>query len=178
VAEQPAPEGAPAAGNPLVTWARPFGWLGALAIVYMTLATTLSVLGRHLAGWEPQGMQEQMELALAVAVFCALPGAFLRDDHVTIDLVDGLGRRRLTALLRIVGLLLGLVLLALAFWRSIDTLRYKWDSPEVTGMLSLPKYLYALPVAFGAGLSLVAIAAVLWAVITGRLHGGAKRHLD
>ena len=178
MAEQPAPEGAPGIANPLVFWARPFGWLGAAAIVYMMLATTLSVFGRHLAGWEPQGMQEQMELALAVAVFCALPGAFLRDEHVTIDLVDGLGRRRLTVLLRIAGLLLGMALLALAFWRSIDTLRYKWDSPEVTGMLSLPKYLYALPVAFGAGLSLAAIGVVLWAVASGRLHGGAKRQLD
>lgn len=158
--------------------ARPFAWLGAAAIIYMVAMTTLAVVARKLSGWEPPGMQEQMELALAIAIFGALPGAFLRNEHVVVDLVDGLGRRGLTAALRVIALVLALGFLALAIWRLVPPFLGKFGSPETTGMLSIPKLWYGVPVIFGVGCSVAAVAIVLAAMLSGRLAAGPSRQLD
>jgi TRAP-type C4-dicarboxylate transport system permease small subunit len=171
-------EGAADARAFLRRLARPFAWLGAVAVVYMVAVTTVAVVARKLTGWEPPGMQEQMELALAIAIFGALPGAFLRDEHVVIDLVDGLGRRRLTALLRVLALMLALGFLAFAIWHLVPPFLLKFGSPQTTGMLSIPKLWYGVPVVFGVGFSVAAVAIVLAATLAGRLSAGPTRHLD
>jgi TRAP-type C4-dicarboxylate transport system permease small subunit len=173
---EPAPA-APAAAGP-ARWSRPFGWLAAAAIVYMTLVTTLAVVARKLTGWEPPGMQEQMELALGIAIFCALPGVFLRDENVTIDLIDGLKKPRLTLGLRLAALALGFAFMAVTAWRTVPSILDKFDSPETTAVLYIPKFVYALPVMFGVALSVVALPLVFAAALGGRAGAGAMRHLD
>lgn len=176
--ETPRAEGSDDARAFLNRLARPFAWLGAAAIAYMAAVTTFGVVARKLTGWEPPGMQEQMEMALAIAIFCAMPGAFLRDEHVTIDLVDGLKRRWLTALLRTAALVLALGFMIVVVWRVVPPFVDSLSSPETTGMLSIPKFWYGVPVVFGVGLSVAAVAIVLAALIAGRLPPGPARHLD
>jgi TRAP-type C4-dicarboxylate transport system permease small subunit len=152
------PEGS--ARDPLAAAAKPFAFAALLALAFMVLITTVAVFARWLFRQEVFGVVDMMELALAFCVFLALPGVFLRDEQVTVDLVDSLGSSRLTFVLRLFGYLLGIAFVGLTLSQMIGPALEKLHSAETTMTLQIPRYWHWLPLLVGFGASALAIAAV------------------
>lgn len=151
---------APETRDPFAAAAKPFAFAAVLALAFMVLITTAAVFARWLFKQEVFGVVDMMELALAFCVFLALPGVFLRDEQVTVDLVDSLGSRPLTFVLRLFGYLLGLAFIALTLSQMIAPALEKLRSAETTMTLQIPRYWHWLPLVVGFGASALAIVAV------------------
>jgi TRAP-type C4-dicarboxylate transport system permease small subunit len=133
----------------------------------MMLVTVADVLLRALASTPIRGTLEIVELLLACAFFLALPAAFLRDEHIVVDIVDGLRPRWVPWLRRLAGLLAVAVMAVMAWqgWIAAqDALVFK----DVTSDLALPRIWYWAPVL--AGMIGSALAA-LWLLLSEKGSG-------
>lgn len=158
----------------LAAAARPFGWVAVAALLFMMLLTTGAVLARALFHIEVFGVVDMMEMALTVCIFAALPGVFLRDEHITVGLVDSLRSPRLTYVLRLVGLALSLGFVVVTLVEIVPPALDKFRYGEGTMTLQIPRWWQAVPIAVGFGCSALAILAVAWRV----LRGGPARALE
>lgn len=154
--------------------ARPFGWVAVAALLFMMLLTTVAVLARALFRIEVFGVVDMMEMALAVCIFVALPGVFLRDEHITVGLVDSLRSERLTFALRLIGLALSLGFVVVTLVEIVPPALDKYRYGEGTMTLQLPRWWQAIPIAVGYACSAVAIVAVIWRLV----RGGPARALE
>jgi TRAP-type C4-dicarboxylate transport system permease small subunit len=136
------------------------GWVAAAALAAMMLLTVGDVLLRALFNRPVRGTLEIVELLLACTFFLALPAAFLRDEHIVVDIVDGLAARWVPLLRRLAGIL-GVLLMAVMAWQgwiaAKDTLVFK----DVTSDLALPRIWYWIPVLAGMIGACLAAAAML-----------------
>jgi TRAP-type C4-dicarboxylate transport system permease small subunit len=126
----------------------------------MMLVTVADVILRAAANRPIRGTLEIVELLLACTFFLALPAAFLREEHIVVDVIDGAAPRWVPVLRR-VGFGLGVVMLALMAWQgwiaAMDTLAFK----DVTSYLALPRIWYWIPVLAGMIGGALAAAAML-----------------
>jgi len=126
----------------------------------MMLLTVADVLLRAVANRPIRGMLEIVELLLACAFFLALPVAFLRDEHIVVDVVDGVAPRAVPFLKRAaeVVAIVVIVLMAWEGWKAAkDTLVFN----DVTSDLGISKFYYWVPVLAGlAGGGLAAAAMI------------------
>lgn len=137
-----------------------FGALGALCVVAMMLLTVADVLLRNLTGRPIHGTFEMVELLLAGAVFLALPAAFLRDEHIVVDIVDYRAPRAVPLLRRLAGVA-AIAILATMLWQAVLAAHDTWVFGDVTMDLSWPRLLYWIPLLVGVLCSLVAVIAML-----------------
>ncbi len=148
------------ARDPFAVAARPFALAAMIALAFMVLVTTAAVFARWLFKREIFGVVDMMELALAFCIFLALPGVFLRDEQVTVDLVDSLGSSKITFALRLFAYGLGLAFVTLTLSQMIAPAIEKLNSSETTMTLQIPRYWHWLPLLVGFAASALAIAAV------------------
>lgn len=136
------------------------GWAASVALAAMMLLTVADVLLRALFNVPLRGTLEIVELLLACAFFLALPAAFLRDEHIVVDIVDGQRPRWVPWLRRLSGALAVAVMAVMAWqgWIAAkDTLVFK----DVTSDLSIPRIWYWVPVLAGMVGSALAAAWML-----------------
>ncbi len=125
----------------------------------MMLVTVADVLLRAVANRPIRGTFEIVELLLACSFFLALPAVFLRDEHIVVDVVDSAAPRAVP-LLRRIGLVLAVVLLAAMSWQGWIAARDAVAFGDVTSDLGLPRIWYWIPVLagmIGAGIAAVAM---------------------
>ena len=137
------------------------GWAAGLALAAMMLLTVADVLLRALANRPIRGMLETVELLLACSFFLALPAAFLRDEHIVVDVVDGIAPRAVGFLKRAAEVVAIVVIVVMAWegWKAAkDTLVFN----DVTSDLGISKFLYWVPVLIGLAGSGVAAAAMIF----------------
>jgi TRAP-type C4-dicarboxylate transport system permease small subunit len=137
------------------------GALAAAFLAAMMLLTVVDVVLRALAGRPIRGMFELVELLLTYTFFLALPAVFLRDEHIVVDIVDGVAPRRVP-LLRRIAEVIAIAVLAVMGWQSWLLARDSLALGDVTSDLALPKILYWIPVL--AGIIGSAIVALVMAV--------------
>jgi len=127
-----------------------------LSLAAMTLITIVDVTMRNTINELVLGGVELVQLTLVLSVFLALPDTFLRNEHITIDLIDQFAPPRVVAVLRCIGALLTFVLLAVIAWRmflpALDTI----DIGDRTSDLQIPLIWYWLPLLIGAVTSVLA----------------------
>ena len=153
--------------------ARPFGLAAAAVLVFMMLLTTVSVVVRQLFGLSMYGTVELAELALVLLIFLALPGVFMRDEHIVVDLIDHLVPKRLTRALHLIGLAITLVFLIVTLYTMIDPFLYAIERPRHTMTMQIDRVYHWLPILFGfAG----AIIATVWLLV--HLARGGERPLS
>ena len=145
--------------------ARMCGLTAALFLTAMMLVTVADVVLRGLANIPIRGTLEIVELMLTCTFFLALPAVFLREEHIVVDIIDGMvGPRRVDWLKRSAEAL-AVVILSLMAWQgwiaAQDTLLFG----DVTSDLAIPKILYWVPVL--AGFAGAAVAALVMAVRKG-----------
>jgi TRAP-type C4-dicarboxylate transport system permease small subunit len=142
--------------------ARPFGLAAAAILIFMMLFTTVAVTMRQLFGTPVLGVVDVMELALLGLIYVAMPGVFLRDDNVTVDVIDHMLSRRARVALRALGLVLALVFLAMMMVNMLPQALDKWQFNEVTMTLGINRFIHWTPIIFGFALSIVGTAWVLF----------------
>jgi TRAP-type C4-dicarboxylate transport system permease small subunit len=141
-------------------FARLSGALAAIAIAAMVLLTVADVVLRALVNRPIHGTYELIELLLACAVFLALPAAFLRDEHVVVDIVDHYAPRAVPRLKFIAGIA-GLAVLAVLGWQAALAARDTIAFGDVTMDLGLPRILYWIPLLVGVACAAAAALAML-----------------
>ena len=149
------------------------GHLAAASVAAMMLLTVADVALRAAFNQPIRGAFELIELLLACAFFLALPASFLRDEHIVVDLIDGIAPRRVPALKRL-WTWLAAALLALMAWRCGIAARDTLSFGDVTADLALPRIIYWIPVI--AGIAGSALAALV--VAADRDHGDHGDHVD
>jgi TRAP-type C4-dicarboxylate transport system permease small subunit len=136
------------------------GWLAGISLAAMMMVTVADVVLRAVANKPIRGTFEIVELLLACTFFFALPAAFLRDEHIVVDVVDGLAPRRVPLLKRL-SLAIAVALLAAMAWQGWISARDAVAFNDVTSDLGLPRLWYWIPVLAGMIGACVAAAAML-----------------
>jgi TRAP-type C4-dicarboxylate transport system permease small subunit len=124
----------------------------------MMLVTVADVLLRAMANRPIRGTFEIVELLLACGFFLALPAVFLRDEHILVDIIDGVVPRAVPLLKRI-SAALGVLVLGVMAWQGWISARDSVLFNDVTSDLSLPRLWYWIPVL--AGMAGACIAGVV-----------------
>ena len=140
--------------------ARACGIVASLFLAAMMLLTVGDVVLRAFFNVPVRGTFELVELLLACTFFLALPAAFLRDEHLVVDLIDARAPQAVPALRRIAAAIAIAVLLTMA-WQGIRAARDVWSFGDVSSDLSIPKVLYWIPVLVGMIGAVIAAAAML-----------------
>lgn len=147
-------------GHPpiLSSAAKPFGFAAAAVLVFMMLYTTTAVAMREFFNAPILGVVDIMELSLVVCIFVALPGTFLRDENVTVDVIDQLVGWRVQVALRFIGLLLTIAFLVVVLIQMEEPVRDKLSSGEYTMTLEIGRFWHWIPIIFGFAFSVAAAA--------------------
>lgn len=153
--------------------ARPFGLVAALILVFMMLFTTYAVAMRNFFDAPVLGVVDVMELALVGLIFIAMPGVFLRDDNVTVDVIDQLVSRNWRVALRFFGLILSMAFLVMMMIEMIEPARDKLEFHEVTMTLEINRFIHWIPILFGFAVSIAGLAWVIYRYVR---HGVPKDH--
>ncbi len=110
----------------------------AVVLVGLTSLTCVDVAGRELANAPLNGATELTRLALAALVFCALPVATWRDQHIVVDLLDGVFPRRLVGIRQLVVNLIAAAALGAVAVRAWKFAGRSAEYGDVTEYLHLP----------------------------------------
>ena len=142
--------------------ARPVGRAPALVLVFMMLFTTFTVASRQFFDFPILGVVDVMELSLVAMIFVAMPGVFLRDENVTVDVIDQVISRRARVALRFFGLIVTLVFLIVMMIEMIEPALDKLEFAEVTMTLSINRFTHWVPIIIGFVLSIIG---TVWVVV-------------
>ena len=134
-----------------------FGGAAAVCIAAMMLLTVADVALRTFFNRPLHGTFELIELLLAGAFFFALPAAFLRDEHIVVDVIDARAPKAVSMLKRVAGAI-AFVLLFVLTWQGARAAYDTWSFGDVTMDLSLPRILYWIPVLAGFACATLAAA--------------------
>lgn len=104
------------------------------------------------------GTYEIIEFLLAAAAFLAIPEVFLRDQHITIELIDQVVPERVVRWLKLIGTFVALVFVALLTWHMSEPAREFVEFNDVTIDLHLPLIWKASLVLAGFAFATVAVA--------------------
>jgi TRAP-type C4-dicarboxylate transport system permease small subunit len=141
--------------------AKSCGWLAGLFLAAMMLLIVADVMLRAAFNTPIRGMYELVELLLACTFFLALPAAFLRDEHIVVDIVDSVAPRAVPWLKRIAEVI-AIAVIGVMAWQGWKTAQDTLIFNDVTPDLALPRIWYWIPVL--AGLIGGGIAAAVMAV--------------
>jgi TRAP-type transport system small permease protein len=123
--------------------------LAMLALLVMIVVTIVDVTMRLVLNELVLGSVEIVQLALVAVVFLAMPEAFLRDEHIAVDLIDQSLSERALARLRFGADVATTVFLCVLAWRmvlpALDTL----SIGDLTSDLQISLFWYWLPIVVG-----------------------------
>lgn len=149
----------------MVPWraraARACGLTASVFLAAMMLLTVVDVALRALLNVPVRGAFELVELLLACTFFLALPAAFLRDEHIVVDLLDAPAPHLVPKLKRI-ALMIAIVILATMAWQGLRSAHDVWSFGDVSSDLSIPRVLYWIPVLLGMVGAAIAAGAMLF----------------
>ncbi len=119
--------------------ARLMSHVAAIALLGMVAVNVLDVGLRSTINSPIFGAYEIVELLLAAVAFLVIPEAFLREGHITVELVDQIAGPRIVAWLKALGMLATVVFLALLTWAMIQPALDMITFNDVTFNLHMPK---------------------------------------
>ena len=93
------------------------GYFAALVLFCLMALTCIDVIGRYFFGHPIYGGFETTEMLLAALIFAGLPLVTLRNDHVTVDVLDPITPPRLFRLQHVASCLIGFIATAYLGWR-------------------------------------------------------------
>ena len=117
---------------------RSLGLITAVLLFLMMILTLIDVFGRYLFNSPVMGAYEITELMLAVLIFAGIPLAGANDEHIAVDLIDGIVPRVIAKVRDIViALVMTVVLAALSssIWhKALEAVKYG----DQSAMLQVP----------------------------------------
>jgi TRAP-type C4-dicarboxylate transport system permease small subunit len=149
--------------NKIILWAKRYFFppvkilhiLGYCILFALMFLTVGDVIGRKLAGsisfFNPiPGTFELTEYALIIIVFASLGYTQLKGEHISIDIITSRFPKRGQAILDSLLTLVGLVMFGLVAWQGIVYAGRLMEGNNVSGVLSIPQWPFALIVAAGS----------------------------
>jgi TRAP-type C4-dicarboxylate transport system permease small subunit len=137
------------------------GMLAGIFLTAMMLVTVADVVLRAVFNLPIRGTFELVELLLAGTFFVALPAAFLRDDHIVVDVIDRAVPQRV-GLLKRIAQSIALAIIAVMAWQGWTAAQDTLIFNDVTADLELPRIWYWIPVLVGMIGSGIAAAVLLF----------------
>jgi len=131
----------------------------------MMIYISCVVFLRQFFGIAVLGVVDVMELALVALIFIAMPGVFLRDENVAVDLIDQFLTRKARVMLRLAGLILTLAFLLLMMNEMIVPALDKLEDNDRTMTLGINRFIHWIPILFGFAVSIIATVTVLFLYI-------------
>jgi len=117
---------------------RSLGLITAVLLFMMMILTLLDVFGRYLFNSPIMGAYEITELMLVVLIFAGIPLAGANDEHIAVDLIDGIVPRVIAKVRDIlIALIMAVVLGALSksIWhKGLEAIKYG----DQSAMLQVP----------------------------------------
>ena len=130
-------------------------------LVLMMLVTILDVTMRTLLNELLLGSVELVQFTLVAVVFLAFPETFLRDQHITVDVLDQTVSPSLLKRLRMLAAIATLILIAVMAWRTISPALDTIAIGDLTSDLQMSLFWYWLPVVIGSIAAAVTVLVVL-----------------
>ncbi len=134
--------------------------LAMISLLSMMMVTIVDVTMRIAINELVLGTVELVQFTLVATVFLALPETFLRNEHITVDVIDQAVSPALLRFLRRLAALVTLVLVAIMAWRTIPPALDTLEIGDTTTDLQISLFWYWLPVMAGAVAA--AVAAVIF----------------
>jgi TRAP-type C4-dicarboxylate transport system permease small subunit len=134
---------------------RAAGLFGMAALFAAGAVTVVDVVLRFFGGAVP-GAVDLVQLFMMAAVFAAIPFAFFRDGHVSVDLVTRALPPRLQALQSLMTSLLALALMSLIVVYGWKSAAMQVMFGDVSQNLGIPMIWYWAPLIAGSALSILA----------------------
>lgn len=135
--------------------------LAMLALAVMIGVTIVDVTMRLVLNELVLGSVEIVQLTLVATVFFAIPETFLRDEHITVDVIDSaLSKKALRRLRAAANAVTALFLCVLA-WRTVPPALDTLEIGDLTSDLQLSLFWYWLPIVAGSVLAAVTMLALL-----------------
>jgi TRAP-type C4-dicarboxylate transport system permease small subunit len=134
----------------------------------MMLFTTYAVSMRNFFDSPVLGVVDIMELSLVALIFIAMPGVFLRDENVTVDVIDQIVSRKVRVALRFFGLILTLGFLVMMLVEMMEPAMDKYTETEFTMTLEIDRFIHWMPILFGFVFSIIA---TIWVIFLYARHG-------
>jgi TRAP-type C4-dicarboxylate transport system permease small subunit len=131
------------------------GALTAVVLFAMMALTCVDVVGRYLFNRPVPGGLEIIEILVAATVFGALPLVTLREEHVTVDLLDAVVPDWLLRLQQVAASLLAAAVCGVAAWQLLLRANRMLGYGDTTAVLKIT--LYPLTYLMSAGMALVAV---------------------
>ncbi len=154
--------------------------LTGMGLLSVAIAVTVAdILLRATVNAAILGMVDLTQLSVMAAAFWAIPFAFARAGHVSVEVAEDRLPPRLRHALDAVGALLGALFMGLIAWYGWDSANLAHDYGDVSQNLGLPMIAYWAFVLSGAVLSVLAVLMVavrhLGAAVSGT-DPGAQPH--
>jgi TRAP-type C4-dicarboxylate transport system permease small subunit len=152
--------------------ARLLSHIAAVALLGMVLMNVADVTLRSTFNAPIFGAYEIVELLLAAVAFLVIPEAFLRGNHITIELIDQLVPVRAVALLKATGMAATVAYLMVLVWAMVQPALDMVQFNDVSFNLHMPKIWEGSFVLAGLAASAVAAAYVFWRDVLDAVRGG------
>lgn len=131
------------------------GALTAVVLFVMMTLTCVDVVGRYLFNRPVPGGLEIIEILVAATVFGALPLVTLREEHVTVDLLDAVVPDWLLRAQNVAACLLSAAVCGVGAWQLLLRANRMFGYGDTTAVLKIT--LYPLTYLMSAGMALVAV---------------------
>ena len=148
------------------------GGCAAVILFLLMLVTFVDVVGREALSAPLPGGFEITELMMAVLIFTALPATSWKEEHVVIDLLDGMTPRAVARFGQVVMNLASGGVMAVISWQITKLARELQGYNELTEILQIP----VAPIVYLIGF-MSAVTTLVFAVNAWRhLRGTSQRH--
>jgi TRAP-type transport system small permease protein len=141
---------------------RPLEVVAAVLLFALMVMTCIDVVGRYLFNAPLNGATELTRLLMAGIIFAALPAVNLRENHVTVDLLDPFVPSILMRMRQLLINLLSAIILAVISWRVWLLAERAGQYGDRTEFLQIP----VAPVVYAIAL-MCAVAALVTALVCG-----------
>lgn len=149
-----------------------FGWLtdglSAFVLFALMVMTCIDVFGRELLNTPLNGATELTQLMMGVIVFAVLPVVSLREEHITVDLLDRWFPRRLAPSRQVILNLMAGIMMAVVCWRVWIIGQFQIEYGDGTEFLQIPLGPISYFISILSGVTALALFINTYRHLTGR----------
>ena len=149
-----------------------FGWLtdglSAFVLFALMVMTCVDVFGREILNTPLNGATELTQLMMGVIVFAVLPVVSLREEHITVDLLDKWFPRRLAPPRQVVLNLMAGIMMAIVCWRVWVIGEFQIEYGDGTEFLEIPLGPVSYFISIMSGIAAFALFINAYHHVTGR----------
>ncbi len=130
-------------------------YLGAIALLFMMLLTSVDVIGRNFFNKPILGAYELTEFMVLILIFSFIGYTQANKSHVSVDLFMIFFPEKVRAFIELFNHLVCLAMMALITWMGIDKVMDLMEAGESSPNLAIPSYPFAIFMVLGCAVMCV-----------------------